>query len=496
MSAARDRCRPGPRPTLWLLLAGGALVAGCASSPPVRQAGGVVGGAAEAAPTPGAAREPEVGAAAAHTVAGSARLPEPRLVAPRDVGMDSARLASLDSLIEAQLIDGVAPGAALAIGRHGRLVRLAGYGRLDWGEGSRRVTDSTLYDLASLTKVVGTTTAAMILFDQGKLDLDARVSEYLPGWQGDSAKMSVTVRNLLTHTAGLPPYLPLWHDLRGKDAYFRRIEAIGLDYAPGTRTVYSDLGMILMQAIIEHLSGEPIDQLLQDRVFGPLGMTDTRYSPLQVAGGAGPMGYGPPGASMGPSSDDGEGGGDNRPASGSAPSLTLTPELKAVVERTAPTEVEPTGTHIKGWVHDENARAMGGVAGHAGLFSSARDLAIFAQMLLNDGVYDGRRIIQAQTVRRFTERQSDAASRALGWDTPGGDSSAGDYFSSVSFGHTGFTGTSIWIDPQRDLFVVLLTNRVDPTRENQKHIEFRRLVHNAAELAITDMAVTRRTGAP
>lgn len=438
----------------------------------------------------------------AHTAA-SPRLPDPPLVRAADAGMNPEALDSLDRFIRRGLADGVAPGAALVIGRHGRLVRLRGYGRLDWPMASEPVTDSTLYDLASLTKVVGTTTAAMILYDEGKLDLDARVSRYLPGWQGDSAKMTVTVRNLLTHTAGLPAYLPLWHDLRGKQAYYRRIESIALSYPPGTKTVYSDLGMILTQAIVERITHQPINRFLRARVFGPLGMTDTYYSPIQVAGGVGPMGYGPPGSAfshrVGPSSYEGlamSGPGDEHPDPPPAPPLDLSPWLKALVRRTAPTEIDPTGTLIHGYVHDENARAMGGVAGHAGLFSSARDLAIFVQMLMNDGVYRGHRIVKASTVRLFTRRQNPASTRALGWDTPGPGSSAGEYFTCSSFGHTGFTGTSIWADPRHDVFVVLLMNRVDPTRDNEKHIAFRRAVDSRIEQAITDMSVRAEACSP
>jgi CubicO group peptidase (beta-lactamase class C family) len=162
--------------------------------------------------------------------------------------------------------------------------------------------------------------------------------------------------------------------------------------------------------------------------------------------------------------------------------------------RIAPTEIDTTFrmAHVHGRVHDENAFALGGVAGHAGLFSSARDLAVFAQMLLGGGSYGGQRLIDEKVVREFTRRQSDLSSRALGWDTPSERSSAGDWFTAASFGHTGFTGTSIWMDPERDVFVVLLTNRVDPTRDNQRHIALRRDLADAVQKAITDMPVSIR----
>ncbi|MGH7481247.1 MAG: serine hydrolase domain-containing protein [Longimicrobiales bacterium] len=394
------------------------------------------------------------------------------------VGMDPALLDSIDRVVRIGIRQGVSPGVALAIGRHGHLVRLRGYGRLDWN-GMLLVTDSTLYDLASLTKVVATTTAAMILFDEGALELDARISSYLPEFGRSARRDSVRVRNLLTHTAGLPAWKPLYtnEELVGRANFYRRIAMLALEYSPGTRTEYSDLGMILMQAIVERITGMQIEDFLRDRVFGPLGMTDTHYSPLQLAE--------PRFVSAG-----------TRAGAADEPGERVSPTLEPLLARIAPTEYSrEMGGKIHGFVHDENAFAMGGVAGHAGLFSSARDLAIFAQMLLNGGLYDGRRIISERTVRLFTTRQSEQSSRALGWDTPDENSSAGAYFSAASFGHTGFTGTSIWIDPGRDLFVVLLTNRVNPTRSNQLHTPFRRQIHDLAQRAITDMSVAPRLNA-
>jgi CubicO group peptidase (beta-lactamase class C family) len=165
-----------------------------------------------------------------------------------------------------------------------------------------------------------------------------------------------------------------------------------------------------------------------------------------------------------------------------------------LLARIAPTEVDTLfrKQHMHGRVHDENAFAFGGVAGHAGLFSSARDLARFAQMLLNGGYFGGRRVLSPEIIEQFTRRQSAASSRALGWDTPAEHSSAGDYFSERAFGHTGFTGTSMWLDPERDVFVILLTNRVNPTRENQRHVPLRRALSDAVNQAITDMPLVKR----
>jgi beta-N-acetylhexosaminidase len=413
---------------------------------------------------------------------------------PALVGMDSAGLARVDDAIGQAIIAGVTPGAALAIGRHGRLVRLRGYGRLDPAVDYGPVTDSTLYDLASLTKVIATTESIMVLVDQGRISLDDRVQRYIPEWNADPRESTVTIRDLLLHRAGLPAYEPLWRELRGKAAYIDRIAASGLDYAPRTKTVYSDFGFILLGTIVERVSGMPLDVFAARNIFEPLGLRDTGFNPLGwtvAADGRVVRALGPslpmPATVDSQANDDGNG----------MPAVVVPPARSPLAARIAPTEVDTVfrHTHVHGVVHDENAFAMGGVAGHAGLFSSARDLAVVAQMLLDHGAYAGVRIFSAAVVDTFTHRFSAASTRALGWDTPGPESSAGDYFSASSFGHTGFTGTSIWIDPERDLFVVLLTNRVDPTRAEQRIGPLRRQVHDLVEQAITDMPVTRREDA-
>lgn len=372
---------------------------------------------------------------------------------PVDVGMAAGLEARVDSLLEASLDDGAAPGASVVIGRHGRIVLSKGYGTLDTATADV-VTDSTLYDLASLTKVIATTTAVMILVDEGRIDLDAPIHDYLREWSDEGDRGRITVRNLLLHDSGLPPFAPLWRVARGRTPFLERIAATALDAAPGEQTAYSDFSAILLGMIIERVSGQSLDSFVEDRVFGPLQMRETGFRPLAWK--------------------DAEG--------------------RGVVERIAPTEVDTVFrmTHVRGVVHDENAFALGGVSGHAGLFSSARDLGRFARMLLNGGELEGVRIVSESTLRDFTRRQSDRSSRALGWDTPSGRSSAGDWFSDRSFGHTGFTGTSLWIDPERDVFVVLLTNRVNPTRENQRHSRLRRELADLVQLAITDMPVQER----
>lgn len=371
---------------------------------------------------------------------------------PDEVGFDARLPVEVDKIVRQAILQGAAPGAAVVVGRAGRIALSTTHGRLDTGKDSWLVTDSSIYDLASLTKVVATTTAVMLLVDDGLIGLDVPVSQYLPEWGTSAAHRRVTVRNLLTHTSGLPAWSPLYTALRGRQPYALAIGDTPLEAPPGKETVYSDLGAILLGLVVERVSGEPLDVLLQHRVFGPLGMRDTGFNPLLW-------------------SDD-----------------------PAVLARIAPTEVDTVfrHRHLRGEVHDENAWAIGGVAGHAGLFSSARDLSRFAQMLLNGGRYGGLRVLREETVLEFTRRQSDTSSRALGWDTPSEGSSAGDHFSDRSFGHTGFTGTSLWIDPERDLFVILLTNRVNPTRDNPRIGPLRRAVHDAVQRAARDVAGSDR----
>ena len=401
---------------------------------------------------------------------------------PVNVGMDGDSLARVDRIIEAAIRDGASPGAVLAVGRGDRVVRLRGYGNLDWAAGAplaagaptatagaptavagAAATDSSLYDLASLTKVVATTTGVMQLIDRGDLSLDTRIGEHLPEWS-EGWKADVTVRHLLTHQGGLPPFRPFWRTLRGEEEYREAIAALEPDYEPGedgAQTVYSDIGFMTLGFLIEEITGQPLDHYLHESVFRPLGMRETWFNPP-----------------------------------------------RSLYGRTAPTEVDTVyrHRHVHGEVHDENAYALEGVAGHAGLFSSAWDLSKFAAWILA-AAREGRglpvtarpprgpytRAFSArlaspspEIVARFTARANPASSRALGWDTPSGRSSAGDYFGESAFGHTGFTGTSFWVDPELDLFVVLLTNRVNPTRDNRKHIELRRAVHDAAATSIRD----------
>jgi CubicO group peptidase (beta-lactamase class C family) len=332
------------------------------------------------------------------------------------VGMSAERLETIDRIVRRGITAGGYPGASVVVGRNGYSVFEKGYGRLGWTTGSAAVVpDESVYDLASLTKVVGTATAAMILYDEGRLELDAPVAKYLPAFSGGTKDL-VTVRQLLTHTSGLPA----GRDLRrlASSAWEARQLVIGtpLTCNPGRCLVYSDLGADVLGFTIESITGQGLDAFLDERVFAPLGMSDTHFRPDA-----------------------------------------------AMRDRIAPTEVSsPRGYAIRGEVHDENAWALGGVAGHAGLFSTAADLSLFAQMMLNRGTLNGVRIVSDSAVARFTTRTT--GTRALGWDTSDGEGSAGVHMGERAFGHTGFTGTSLWIDPDRDLFVILLTNRVHAAR--------------------------------
>jgi CubicO group peptidase (beta-lactamase class C family) len=360
---------------------------------------------------------------------------------PLTVGFDPELPARLDSIVRIGLEQGAAPGAALAVARYGRLVHLKGYGTTDYAPGAPAVDATTIYDLASLTKVVATTTAAMILEEEGKLDLSRTVSSYLPEFNAPD-KAAITVRMLLTHRGGLEAFAPLWKEWHGRAEYLTQINARPLANPPNTKVVYSDWDFILMGMIVERITGTSLDAFTAERVFGPLGMTSTRFTPDTTD--------------------------------------------KALMQRITYTALDTLRGQLHGTVHDPNAWALGGVSGHAGLFSSARDLAVFVQMLMNGGTYAGVRIVKPTTVARWTSSQDLGSSRALGWDTPSSVSSAGRFFSPRSFGHTGYTGTSIWVDPERGLFVVLLTNRVNSRGEATRHTQLRRDVADAVQSAIRD----------
>jgi CubicO group peptidase (beta-lactamase class C family) len=335
---------------------------------------------------------------------------------PTEVGMSSTRLAAIERVVERGIKAGGYPGASVIVGRKGAAVFEKGFGRLSWSETSTPVdAQRTIYDIASLSKVVGTTTAIMILYDEKKIGLDDPVVNYLPTFGGGD-KDKVTIRELLTHTSGLPAGRDIWRIAQTPLEARALVLSTPLEGRPGAQYIYSDLGADVLGLLVEVVAGEPLDKFLNRRVFEPLGMNETMYRP--------------------------------------ADSLKY---------RIAPTEVTPPrGYPLRGEVHDENAYALGGVAGHAGLFSTAADLSVFAQMMLNGGEYNGVQIVSKPTVELFTSRAF--GHRALGWDTAEGDYGSGKYLGPTAYGHTGFTGTSMWIDPEREMFVILLTNRVHAAR--------------------------------
>ena len=364
---------------------------------------------------------------------------DPMKLQPVDV-RGEAQLQPACTVIENAIADKAFPGATLAVGYRGK-VSYHAFGKLSYDKDSPSTRIDTMYDIASLTKGVLTTTLVEKLLEgdfPSPLSLDAPIERFLPEWATGPQpewRHKVTVRHLMTHTSGLPPFKEYWRTSRGKGDTLRMIFAEPLEYEPGTKVVYSDLGIILMAEIIQRLTGKPLDELANEDIFGPLGMKNSMYNPPKK----------------------------------------LWPEI-------APTEIDNQLRHrlVQGEVHDENAYAIGGVSGHAGVFSTSPDLAAFCQMLLNGGVYAHQRVVKRSTIAEFTAPQPLAKNtRTLGWVVPTEGSSSGHYYSAHSYGHTGFTGTTIWIDPDRQLFVVLLTNRVNPTRENHKIAEVRPAVHDA-----------------
>jgi CubicO group peptidase (beta-lactamase class C family) len=329
------------------------------------------------------------------------------------------------------------PGASVAITHSAKLVGLRTVGRFTYDQGSPQVTTDSVFDLASVSKVVATTSMAMILYERGLLNLEMPVVGVLPEFGGGSSgddlrRREVTFRMLLAHSSGLPAYERLYLRAPTKDELVRETLLVPLKAAPGTHWEYSDIGFILLGLALERIAEDTLDRFCQREVFGPLGMLQTSFNP--------------------PSS------------------------WKSQIPPTADDQTFRKRI-IQGEVQDENAGVMGGVAGHAGVFSSAAHVATFAHAMLSGGLP----IVRSETLAVFTRRENSPAgtSRALGWDTPSAPSQSGKYFSPESFGHLGYTGTSLWIDPQRKLSVTLLTNRTWPDCSNQAIREIRPRFHDA-----------------
>ena len=305
-----------------------------------------------------------------------------------------------------------------------------------------KITTKHRFDLASLTKVVATTSLTMALIDRNKISLDTKVVSLFPDFSG-GGKQHVTIRMLLAHCSGLPPHLPLWKNPKVNDfgSGLEAVLAAPLVYEPGKESQYSDLGLILLAACLEKAGARPFAALCREMVFEPLEMDETGFAPL--------------------------------------------PDGSPVV----PTEVVGD-TLLRGVVHDENARAFGGICGHAGLFSTARDLSKFARCIIDGGRYGQYQVFRNSTVARFTSRALivPGSSRALGWDTPSGEkSTAGDFFSERSVGHTGFTGTSLWIEMEQRLAVIILSNRVHPQRSSSNAKGIRDFRSSIADFVIREL---------
>jgi CubicO group peptidase (beta-lactamase class C family) len=364
----------------------------------------------------------------------------------RNVAAQDERFRSAFHIIQKAIEARAFPAFSLAVTFRGELAAHRALGHFTYDISSREVGTTTLFDLASLTKVVATTTMAMLLYERGVLDLEAPVTAIVPEFAGglvdgladdDGRRLAVTVRMLLAHSSGLPAYEKLFLRAPTRDELLHAAFTTPLTAAPGSRAEYSDIGFIILGVALERLADESLDAFCQREIFGPLGMASTTFNPAPV--------------------------------------------LKDSIP---PTADDRNFRHriIQGEVQDENASVLGGVAGHAGLFSTAGDLSVFAHAMLNGG----HPILRASTIDLFTRRESspEGTSRALGWDTPSTPSQSGKYFSSRSFGHLGYTGTSLWIDPERQLSITLLTNRTWPDCHNQAIKQVRPALHDAVVEAL------------
>lgn len=354
---------------------------------------------------------------------------------------------NVQTVLESAVQDSAFPGGVLIAGSKNEILIEQSFGFHTYSKKVPTKTDD-IFDLASITKVISTTSATMKLYESNQINLNDKVTKYIPQFakndEGKSGKRDeVTIRHLLTHTSGLPPFRHFYKMESPLDSIF----ITKLNNPPGEKYKYSDVGIIILGKIIERISNLTLAEYTQKNIFEPLEMNSTFYNP---------------------------------------------PESK--LNRIVPTEYsEKEGKFIKGHAHDENAYSLDGIAGHAGLFSSANDLSIFSQMMLNNGELNKTKIFNMETIELFTKRAKiiEDNSRCLGWDSPDGECSGGLFTSKESYGHTGFTGTSLWIDPTNNLFVILLTNAVNPYRSYKypNYFQWRQLIHSKAYEALN---ITKR----
>ena len=351
----------------------------------------------------------------------------------------------LDDAIHERAFPGCAFGLLALGASDGEILLQDARGRFTYEDDSASVTSETVYDVASLTKVLATTAMAMLLYQRGQLELDKSVSDLLPefidGRSANDPARQVTIRHLLAHSSGLPGYIEFFRSVNTPEALLEACLKLALEAPPGARAEYSDPGFILLGKALEAIAGESLDAWVRREIFQPLGMTATGFCPR--------------------------------------------PEERLTIPPTEENRFAGQG-RIQGIVQDENARVLGGVAGHAGIFSNVTDILRFARQVLPKGSEAAvPRLFQAATIETFAQRQGPpGSSRALGWDTPSGKSSSGSYFAGHSVGHLGYSGCSLWIDLDAGLAVVLLTNRTWPDRQNELIRKVRPTFHNALRQAL------------
>jgi len=363
---------------------------------------------------------------------------------PEVVGISRDSLDQVEEIMHQAVFDSTFPGGVVAVVKDGVIAYQRGFGYETYKK-LNPIKEDAIYDLASLTKVTATTPAIMKLVSEEKISLDDKVSTYFDEFS-EGQKSKITIRNLLLHNSGLPPFRVYIDSIKTEEKIIEAVKNEPLTYKPGTEYKYSDLGFILLGEIVEKVTGQSLDNYLQDTLYGPLGMNATMFNPKRRG--------------------------------------------KYLTDRIPPTEQDTTYRHklMQAEVHDERAYYLNGVAGHAGLFSSAGDLATYCQMLLSKGSYAGKRYIDASVVEQFIQRQSDLVNRGYGFDRKSqGFSTAGSLTSDNTFGHTGFTGTSYWIDPEKNLAIIILTNRVHPYRSyGDKISKIRAMVADAVVSSIIE----------
>lgn len=336
--------------------------------------------------------------------------------------------------VENAIRDSAFPGASLLVWQNGKTVYESGFGNFIYNENSPKVDTSTVFDLASLTKVIATTTSIMLLIDRKELSLNDKVSKFIPEF-AVNGKGDITIRNLLLHNSGLPAFKRLYKNDTNAEEALNDIYRSKLIYKTGSKTVYSDLGFVVLAKVVERISGKRFDKFCNEEIFQPLKMKNTCFNPPD--------------------------------------SLKL---------KIPPTERDNYWRHrlLEGEVHDETASILNGISGNAGLFSNVLDIRNFLSMIMNKGVFEGKRFLSKKIINLFTSKNKYSKERAYGWDLKSKiRSSAGHLFSDDSFGHLGYTGCSIWIDPDRHLFAIFLSNRVYPTRKNLKILKMRPMLHDA-----------------